>query len=409
MPKIFPILVVFITAVYSTLVQFPSTTSASADWPDTRFASAGFTHPILGDLDYYIWDNLSDPSPPNQIDPATGQSFARIVGKLDNRHDGLSCGSCNQVNIDQIYNAEEPKIIGLLSNDVNKGNVWFIGNESNNYPYISPQLHAYQFQKYHSLIKSLDPTAKITNSGLLFFGNGNIFTSANGISYLDAFLSALSPTQYPDIYNLHLYPNGVETAQFNANIQQLRDFKNYLSTKGEGAKPIWVTEFGITGTTDQQVVNSYMNTLIFYFINENLAQKWFWFLGTYEPGYDYIALTRDGAITATGQNYKFLTEYFQNPANSQHLVISNISTTNVTANSATFNWLTSQPATTWVTYGTTTSLNSRTLENTSLVTNHSVTVSTLFRNTTYYYRVHSKNVLGMPYSSEIRSFKTARR
>lgn len=378
---------------------------ASTNWPDNRFATAGVTAPTLGDPYYYIWDNMSDPIPPDQA--SVDHAFFRIVGKLDNRHDGLSCNTCDQTHIDQIFAAEQPKIIDLLSRDLNKGGVWVVGNESNYYPLISPQLHAYQYQRYHALIKSLDPSAKLANSGILLLGAGTGFGSTEGTSYLNTFLTSLDPSIWPDIYNIHLYPNGVGQSIYDNSAQQARDVRNFLNSKGETVKPVWVTEMGFFGTTDLVNVKAFMATLIDSFVYERTADRWFWFIGSWEPGYDSTALTRNGQPTELGNFYRSQAQFYAtNPA---PFTISNVTVTNIKANSATFNWTTSRPATSQVNYGTTNPPSSLNPEDPQLVTQHSMTISLFSRNTTYYYRVISKDERGLIRTSPISTFKTARR
>ena len=69
--------------------------------------------------------------------------------------------------------------------------------------------------------------------------------------------------------------------------------------------------------------------------------------------------------------------------------ISAVSAVSITNNSATINWTTSEPSTSQVEYGPTTSYGSVTPLDTALVTSHSVTLTGLAASTTYNYRVRS--------------------
>jgi hypothetical protein len=281
-------------------------TYASTNWPDDRFATAGHASSTLGDPYFYDWDTMSDPNPPDQIALYPNQTFARVVGKFDNRHDGLSCRGCSQSNVDAIYNAEVPKIKDLLSRDVNKQGVWIVGNEANAGPQIGSSLYAYQYKKYHALIKSLDPNAKLANSGLLYMGTApkTIVTPPN---YLNNVLANINPVDWPDIYNVHFYPGGTQQSYYDKNVSQAKEFKNYLISKGEGSKPIWVTEFGINTKATQAQTNSYMDQMVNAFVTQNLAQRWFWFVGSYYTAtYDITSLTKNGQPTLTGLHYKDL-------------------------------------------------------------------------------------------------------
>ncbi|MFN0096316.1 MAG: LamG-like jellyroll fold domain-containing protein [Dehalococcoidia bacterium] len=80
----------------------------------------------------------------------------------------------------------------------------------------------------------------------------------------------------------------------------------------------------------------------------------------------------------------------------------------VTANGATITWSTDEPATTQVEYGTTSSFGSASPLQTGLTTGHTVVLAGLLPNTTYSYRVHSRDAAGnLATSSPARTFQTA--
>jgi glucose/arabinose dehydrogenase len=74
--------------------------------------------------------------------------------------------------------------------------------------------------------------------------------------------------------------------------------------------------------------------------------------------------------------------------------ISGVAATNVTGGSATITWTTSEPATSQVEYGRTTSYGSMTLLDSTLATAHSVLISGLAPATTYNYRARSMDAAG---------------
>jgi glucose/arabinose dehydrogenase/PKD repeat protein len=74
--------------------------------------------------------------------------------------------------------------------------------------------------------------------------------------------------------------------------------------------------------------------------------------------------------------------------------ISAVSSSNVTSSSATISWTTNEPATSQIEYGTTTAYGTLTAIDPSLVTLHSVALSGLAPQTTYRYRVRSKDAAG---------------
>lgn len=86
-------------------------------------------------------------------------------------------------------------------------------------------------------------------------------------------------------------------------------------------------------------------------------------------------------------------------------ILSNIRTSNLTYNSATISWTTNEPATSKVEYGLTTSYG-RAVEDSSLVINHSLSLSNLQYLTTYHYRVRSRDAVGNEAVSSDYTFTT---
>ncbi len=93
--------------------------------------------------------------------------------------------------------------------------------------------------------------------------------------------------------------------------------------------------------------------------------------------------------------------------NAGPITFSNITSFNILSAQASISWKTSQPGTTQVVYGTSSSnLNLKTAENMTLVINHTVTITNLKSNTRYYYKVFSRNSAGIGYTSQVNNFKT---
>jgi hypothetical protein len=88
-------------------------------------------------------------------------------------------------------------------------------------------------------------------------------------------------------------------------------------------------------------------------------------------------------------------------------VISNVASTNVTSSGSTITWVTDEPADSQVEYGLTTAYGITTPLDTTLTQDHSVTLSGLNANTTYHYRVKSKDAAGNLAESGDYSFTTA--
>lgn len=102
--------------------------------------------------------------------------------------------------------------------------------------------------------------------------------------------------------------------------------------------------------------------------------------------YVYTVSTYDGAGNVSALSA---------PANTTTpamMVVSNVQTSNITPSGVTVTWTTSQPATSAVELGPTSSYGSITSEDPTLVTSHSVIVTGLTSNTTYHFRTHSADV-----------------
>jgi hypothetical protein len=74
--------------------------------------------------------------------------------------------------------------------------------------------------------------------------------------------------------------------------------------------------------------------------------------------------------------------------------ISNVASSDISPNAAVISWLTNEAADTQVEYGLTASYGSTTALNTALVTSHTANLSGLAANTTYHYRVRSRDAAG---------------
>jgi hypothetical protein len=95
------------------------------------------------------------------------------------------------------------------------------------------------------------------------------------------------------------------------------------------------------------------------------------------------------------------------PVDESPPVISEVSVSDITATSATITWTTDEPATSQVEYGLTTSYGSTTPLDSTLVVNHSVSLSGLTSETTYRYRLKSADASGNEAISWDYTFTTA--
>ncbi|MCD6166727.1 VCBS repeat-containing protein, partial [bacterium] len=87
-------------------------------------------------------------------------------------------------------------------------------------------------------------------------------------------------------------------------------------------------------------------------------------------------------------------------------VISNVTTSNITASSVTITWDTDEAADTQVEYGLDTNYGSTTTLDTNLITSHVQEITGLLANTTYHYRVISRDAAGNLAVSNDQTFKT---
>ncbi|MDX1535965.1 MAG: fibronectin type III domain-containing protein, partial [Candidatus Spechtbacterales bacterium] len=86
--------------------------------------------------------------------------------------------------------------------------------------------------------------------------------------------------------------------------------------------------------------------------------------------------------------------------------ISNINTSGITGSSATITWTTNEAADSQVEFGTTTSLGTNTPLVTTMQTSHTINLSSLTADTTYYYKVKSKDSAGNLAVSSQKTFTT---
>ncbi len=118
--------------------------------------------------------------------------------------------------------------------------------------------------------------------------------------------------------------------------------------------------------------------------------------------YHYMVVSVDAWDNwAFSDDYTFTTLELTPP------VISEVSSDNVTPTAATITWTTDVPATSQVEYGLTLAYGSLTPLDTALVTGHSVDLSGLTDNTTYHFRVRSKNAAEEETLSDDYTFTTA--
>ncbi len=88
-------------------------------------------------------------------------------------------------------------------------------------------------------------------------------------------------------------------------------------------------------------------------------------------------------------------------------VVGGVAVGSIGLTDATVSWTTDQPADSQIDYGPTTAYGSTTVLDPTPVTSHAQRISGLATNTTYHFRVTSRNASGMPTTSDDRTFTTA--
>jgi hypothetical protein len=121
--------------------------------------------------------------------------------------------------------------------------------------------------------------------------------------------------------------------------------------------------------------------------------------------YNYRVKSRDAAGNLrVSANFTFTTAAAPDTAAP---VISGVGSSNVSSNSATIAWLTNEASNTQVEYGLTTAYGNLTTLNTTMVTSHSANVTGLASDTTYHFRVKSRDAAGNLATSGDFTFTTA--
>jgi len=121
----------------------------------------------------------------------------------------------------------------------------------------------------------------------------------------------------------------------------------------------------------------------------------------------FIQSSNASGTVATTSDQTFMTLGTSTATTTPAPVLSNVNATSTSDGvGGTITWTTDQPATSEVLYGLNTFYGASTILNTSLVTEHSVTVSNLIAGTTYHFQVMSTNASGTVATSSDQSFAT---
>jgi peroxiredoxin len=179
-----------------------------------------------------------------------------------------------------------------------------------------------------------------------------------------------------------LPPNGTIDIT-SLNIQNVSS----SSVTETGATITWDTDEPATGKVEYGTSKAYDSTAP---LDTNLSNSHSVTLTDLDPGTKYyFKITSENAAgnkaTAEG-NLTTVAEADETPP-----TISGVSVSNITESSATITWLTNEDATSQVEYGKTETYGSSTTLDTNLTESHNVTLNGLSDNTTYYFKVISKD------------------
>ena len=175
---------------------------------------------------------------------------------------------------------ETPFIRERLAKNVNRAGVWIVGNEGDWSPrlissdqYNNGRAYGEQYRRYRTLLRGLDPSARIANTGFAW----PVGVLSDG--FMSGFTSVVPASERPDIWNVHLYPRS-GPRDWQSDLSELQAFRAWMDSTGEGHKPLWVTEFGVLhANTPQSDVDYYMDNILREFASKGLVQRWFWFVG----------------------------------------------------------------------------------------------------------------------------------
>ena len=176
-----------------------------------------------------------------------------------------------------------------------------------------------------------------------------------------------------------------------------------FGSPGSGANVSGVVTISVIPSTSPKIVK------VEYFIDEVSIGNGDTGSSSFAKSYDFSALSAGShklSAIATDENGTTV-QSSENISVSSVLTISGLNADSITKTGAKITWATSLPATSQVFYGTTSALGSESSFSSSLDGSHSVTLSGLVANTTYYYKVTSIDGSNNTKSSDVVTFKTS--
>lgn len=117
--------------------------------------------------------------------------------------------------------------------------------------------------------------------------------SPMGLTYLQNFISSCSGCTI-DFCPIHWYDSATNIGYF----------KNYLASAQTacGGKPIWITEFGASGTEDQ--ISTFLKTVLPYLDSLDYVERYsYFYAGPTENGPPYLVNSAGTGLSTIGQIY----------------------------------------------------------------------------------------------------------
>jgi len=269
--------------------------------------------------------------------------------------------------------------------------VYFRSNETNDLYRVTVLLARYPTEE-EKIPENIPVTGngtavKVTSSDyedFIYTGKGE---SSFGDITTDAKTLFLRKTTQPSEYT---FTEGSYVSYSGSPLFEVSSKIDYLTLKKTGEN----ITFKIKGTGTVNITLYQMNPSVSYQVKRDGIT------------YSNWVLTDDGRIIITTDLSEHTFEIEQTTPDTIPPSIANITVTNITSNSATITWQTNEPSTSLVKYGT--SPGNYTLQkyDSSPVTSHSITLTDLSPNTTYYFVVNSTDACGNTNQSSECTFST---
>jgi len=269
--------------------------------------------------------------------------------------------------------------------------VYFRSNETKNHYRVTVLLARYPTEEEkipeNIAVTGNGTAVKVTSSDyedFIYTGDG---TSSFGDIATDAKTLFLRKTTQPSEYT---FMEGSYINYSDSPLLEVSSKIDYLTLKKTGEN----ITFKIKGTGTVNITLYQMNPSVSYQVKRDgeIYSDW--------------VLTDDGRMIITTDLSEHTFEIEQTTPDTTPPTISSVNATSITPTTAVITWETDEKATSLVKYGTSSGSYPYSKEDTSYTTSHSITLTDLSPNTTYYFLVNSTDKAGNPAQSTEYSFNT---